>query len=242
MFRKCMRLAAAALLVAGLGIASVQGHTVTASGLNVRSGPGLNFHVITTLAHGTHVNTTGQSGSWTKIDSPVNGWVYSAYLSSGSGGGGGGGGSSGGTSGAGFINLPASGYGWYSYVAAYRRWGTPRMVHGLETLGRRWKNGYPGPSGHHLRYGDISLQNGGPFSPHVSHRLGVDVDMSPITTSGNGGPTSVGASSYSLHYNVKFAQLQRSVFNVRLMLHNNSHVPGTTYWPGHADHFHLRIW
>ncbi len=225
----------AAIVIASL---ATYGHTVNVSGLNVRTGPGTGYAVVRTLSRGTVVNTVSTYGAWTKINSPATGWVYSAYLSNTSHTGS----TSGGTSGAGFINLPASGYGWASNVASYRRWGTPRMVYGLIAMGRSWTTGYPGVTGRILRYSDISLQNGGYFYPHVSHRYGVDVDVSPITTSGSAGYTSVGWSSYSTYYTQKYVYLQRRTWSVNVIFHNNSRISGVTYWPGHYNHLHTRIY
>ncbi len=71
-------MAAAVMSVAGT--LRTDAHTVTASVLNVRSGPGYGYTVTGSLTHGTVVNVTGTSGSWSKINSPKTGWVYSAYL------------------------------------------------------------------------------------------------------------------------------------------------------------------
>ena len=242
MVNRVMGLIAVALIVSGIAITPATGHTVTASSLNVRSGPGYGYSVIGTLSHGTVVNTVATSGAWTKINSPKTGWVYSAYLANTSHTGGTSTSNLGTVSRVGFVNLPSSGYGWVSNVASYRRWGKPRMIVGLETMGRRWKDGYPGSSGHILRYSDISLMNGGYFSPHVSHRLGVDVDVSPITTSGSAGYTYVGAWSYSTYYTQKYVHLIRSTWSVQYIFHNNSRISGVSYWPGHANHLHIRIY
>lgn len=48
--------------------------------LNVRNAP--NGKVISSLRKGTAVRVTGVSGLWSKISSPVNGWVSTNYLSS----------------------------------------------------------------------------------------------------------------------------------------------------------------
>lgn len=48
--------------------------------LNVRTQP--NGSILTTLRKGTQVTVSEISGSWSKITSPVTGWVSSAYLSS----------------------------------------------------------------------------------------------------------------------------------------------------------------
>ncbi len=55
-------------------------HTVNVDSLNVRSGAGTTYSIVGTLKKGTEVATVSTSGSWTKISSPLTGWVYSTYL------------------------------------------------------------------------------------------------------------------------------------------------------------------
>ena len=50
--------------------------------LNVRSGPGTNYSKVSSLSKGTQVTVTEINGDWSKISSPVSGWVSSSYLSS----------------------------------------------------------------------------------------------------------------------------------------------------------------
>lgn len=52
--------------------------SVTASKLNVRSGPGTRFNVIGSLKRGDVVKIEATSGSWSRIDS--DGWVHNGYL------------------------------------------------------------------------------------------------------------------------------------------------------------------
>ena len=139
----------------------------------------------------------------------------------------------------GFVNLPRNGVGFKTNSAAYRQWGTPRMINGLVSLGKEWNSAQ---RGHFLTYSDISLQHGGYFPPHVSHQKGVDVDMSPITTSWNGGATYVGAGNYSTPGTANLVWwIYHTPWSVNLIFHNNSRIGGVTYWPGHADHLHVRI-
>ena len=58
--------------------------TVTASVLNIRSGPGTGFAVIGELFEGTQVTVLREEGEWSEISSSVAGeaWVASAFLSS----------------------------------------------------------------------------------------------------------------------------------------------------------------
>lgn len=73
------RLTAAAALVFVTTWADAD--TVNVDSLNVRSGPGTTYSIIGSLKKGTEVVKVSISGSWTKISSPIAGWVYSAYLS-----------------------------------------------------------------------------------------------------------------------------------------------------------------
>lgn len=56
--------------------------TVTAYALNVRSGPGTGFAVITTVARGTQATVIGQSGGWynIRLASGRTGWVSGQYF------------------------------------------------------------------------------------------------------------------------------------------------------------------
>lgn len=50
--------------------------------LNVRSGAGTGYRVIGSLRKGTAVTVAESNGSWSRIVSPVSGWVSNSYLSS----------------------------------------------------------------------------------------------------------------------------------------------------------------
>src|SRR6266850_3541791 len=44
--------------------------------------------------------------------------------------------------------------------------------------------------------GQISRKGGGPFPPHKSHRLGVDIDVRPMRTDGQNQPVSIDDAKY----------------------------------------------
>ena len=54
--------------------------TSTSVGVNVRTGAGTGYSKIGALADGTTVTVAETKGSWSKITSPVSGWVSSDYL------------------------------------------------------------------------------------------------------------------------------------------------------------------
>lgn len=74
-----MRSAAAVVFLFVIG-GLLSAHTVTVDVLNVRSGPGTGYSIVGTLRKGAVVNVIGTSGAWSKINSPLTGWVYTAYL------------------------------------------------------------------------------------------------------------------------------------------------------------------
>jgi len=53
-------------------------YEVTASSLNMRSGPGTSFATNGKLTNGTRVNELGRSGVWVRVDSDS--WVHGGYL------------------------------------------------------------------------------------------------------------------------------------------------------------------
>ncbi len=213
----------------------------TKDALNVRQAPSKQSRILRVLKRGTRVSVEKFGKTWAKIHAPVPGWVMKKYIGKHKPGSGGGTVNLGARSAAGFVNLPGGGYGYTTYIGAYGRWGVPRLVSGLISMARRWRNGYPGVSGRHLNFGDISLQNGGYFYPHQTHRDGHAVDMLPVSTSGSAAGVVVGGWGYSTYYTQKLANLHRSVWSVSFILHNNSRMYGVRYYPGHDNHLHTAI-
>lgn len=206
---------------------------VTASTLNVRSGPDTRYRILGTLPNGTSVAVRGSQGDWRNVSyEGQDAWVHGAYLTGGSGGG-----TPSGTSAAGFIPLPASGPGYYAYSAAYRRWGLPRMIYGFQRVARLWDQ-QPRPR---LGVGDVSLENGGPFPPHVSHQRGVDMDVRPVRNDGVEAPVTIYDSTYSRARTQTLIDLFRSETSINLILFNDRATTGTQTWPGHDNHLHVRI-
>jgi murein endopeptidase len=111
------------------------------------------------------------------------------------------------------------------------------MVYGLERIGARWDRERGGAR---MGVGDISLMNGGDISGHVSHEKGVDVDVRPQRTSGEG-PVTRFMSTYSRTRTAALQRLFRAELPVTLMLFNDTRIAGTTRWPNHDNHFHCRI-
>jgi uncharacterized protein YraI len=215
---------------------------VTARALNVRTGPSTRYRRIRTISRGTRVSVIGSQGRWLRIRvGTVTGWSHGAYFAR-----------AGAppstpnpgtrpTSGAGFIQMKASGPGFYTYQAGYRRWAKPELIYGVERAGRKWQASSSGlrPS---LGIGDISRENGGRFSPHVSHRYGVDMDARPLRKDTVRAGVTITQSAYSRANTQAYFDILRSELNVKLILFNDRNVRGRQYYRGHSNHFHLRIY
>lgn len=70
---------AAGLVVAVL-LTPAWAHTVNVSSVNVRSGPGTQYAIVTQLTFGTQVMIASTSNGWSNITSPAKGWISSTYL------------------------------------------------------------------------------------------------------------------------------------------------------------------
>jgi len=205
-----------------------QTRRVTASALNVRSGAGTSYRVVGQLTQDTWVAVLDTDGDWREIGyEGQRAWVHGAYLQ------GAGVSAPRATSSAGFVALPASGPGFYSYTTAGNRWGVPNVIYGLERAGARWANtGRP-----RAGIGHISLEQGGPFPPHQSHRFGKNVDVRPVQTGGEG-PCTISDADYSRAGTQALIDIVRAEINAHSILFNDSGVSGVSYYAGHHNHFH----
>lgn len=220
---------------------------VTASLLNVRRGPSTGYGVVGQAGYNSRWVVVGNSGSWRKIYyGGATRWVHGNYLS-GVGGTtaapppttGGLPGSS-----AGFVQLPASGQGFYAYSSSGRRWGTPAMVYGMMNAASAWKS--QNPSYPRISIGDISATNGGYFPPHVSHRYGKDVDYRPVSNSSYEGPLTIWQSNYSSYRNRRWiTEYAKKYLNVKVIGFQDAAIYNSLWyvqnWSGHHNHHHLRI-
>ncbi|HET6584086.1 MAG TPA: penicillin-insensitive murein endopeptidase, partial [Nannocystaceae bacterium] len=63
-------------------------------------------------------------------------------------------------------------------------WGTPRTIHAIERAVAQYKRQHRG--GPKVHIGDISKRGGGALHPHLSHRLGRDVDVGYVLRGADG--------------------------------------------------------
>jgi len=156
----------------------------------------------------------------------------------------------------------------YTLKAAAYSWATPRTVALLRDAIHEYARGRKAPK---LHIGDISLKNGGPFSPHLSHQDGRDIDIGYVLH--DRGRFGV-ASSSNLDRRHTW-QLLRTLldtraityvfvdYEVQRMLYEHALGEGLApeqldawfqypygpraargiirHWKGHRDHFHVRF-
>jgi peptidoglycan hydrolase-like protein with peptidoglycan-binding domain len=123
------------------------------------------------------------------------------------------------------------------------RWGTASTIRHVRGAGTRFLKEQRG----RIAVGHISNEHGGYLSPHVSHRVGLDVDIRPVRTDKQqcGAGTTWKSSSYARHSTrlmveaIRRAAPQRVEviwFNDPVLVQKGL----TEHLSGHDDHLHVR--
>jgi murein endopeptidase len=92
--------------------------------------------------------------------------------------------------------------------------------------------------------GQISKKGGGPMPPHLSHRLGVDMDVRPMRTDGQNASVTIDDAAYDRATTTALIDLWWKKAPVQLVLFNDPTVIGAGLSrpsPGHGNHFHVRL-
>ena len=126
---------------------------------------------------------------------------------------------------------------------ASHRYGLPETIAALEAIGRHWQSVHP--SAPLVRIRDISRCGGGRFSPHGSHRMGIDVDIGLMRSDGR-----TEAVNFSLQPDVYSAPLTQhlvdtirgnGVLRVQQIFFADPQVSNVTHDKQHFDHLHVRF-
>ena len=152
------------------------------------------------------------------------------------------------------VLLPEEGIGYRHFYGSdglnMDNWGTLKFIKVIEQVGREWNLKYP--NGPRISIGDISLQNGGTFSPHGSHQNGQDADIRYIRSDGTEASFTFGSDPIN-DYNQTANQAlidffcnagARKIFadtQSSLVGHFGCTVTDPIPVGAHADHFHVRI-
>lgn len=123
------------------------------------------------------------------------------------------------------------------------RWGTGAAVGQIEAAASQFYASGNGP----VAIGDISLEHGGDIAGHVSHEVGLDMDVRMIRTD-NGQCSSGCQWNLSCYDRAATRALIQAIRNtapghVQLIFFNDPVLIGeglTTYYDNHDDHLHVR--
>jgi Putative peptidoglycan binding domain/Penicillin-insensitive murein endopeptidase len=137
-------------------------------------------------------------------------------------------------------NTPTAGVCPYSNDG---RWGTAGTIRHVRGAGARFRTGGRG----RMAVGHISREHGGFLSPHVSHRVGLDVDIRPARRDGDQCRlgTTWQSSSYARHSTRLMIEAIRRAApqRVEVILFNDPALVQkglTEHVSGHDDHLHVR--
>jgi peptidoglycan hydrolase-like protein with peptidoglycan-binding domain len=138
--------------------------------------------------------------------------------------------------------LPDGGRGYRTYGRdGNDQFGLSSTIRNLQSLGEAWADRHPDIN---IFIGDISKRNGGPFSPHSSHKDGRDVDLRPFRHNGVPGPVEVGNPAYDHVLTRELVLLIREMFpGVKILFNDpvliNANL--TRFFAGHHNHLHVRF-
>jgi len=131
----------------------------------------------------------------------------------------------------------------YSVGNGRANWGTGAAIGQLEAAARGFaRTGHGGVS-----VGDISREHGGLIAGHLTHRTGMDVDVRLVTRAGNQcfRVTNWRLAAYDRSATRLLIRAIRAAApgHVKLIYFNDPQLIReglTTWFPGHADHLHIR--
>lgn len=139
----------------------------------------------------------------------------------------------------GFIQLPASGPGYYWYGDSFGHWGTPRLVYGMERAAARWAREQPNAP--RIGMGNMSLRRGGFYRGHETHRTGRDCDVRPIRNDGQEAPCQITWGTYHRDLTALAIRYCREATGAYEVLFNDTRIPNVRKVKGHHNHFHVSI-
>lgn len=99
-------------------------------------------------------------------------------------------------------------------------------------------------SGRPFSIGQISKKGGGPFPPHLSHRLGVDIDVRPMRKDGQNHSVTIDDAEYDRAQTTELIDLWWENAPVQAVFFNDPTVIAkklSQFVKGHGNHFHVRL-
>jgi hypothetical protein len=130
-------------------------------------------------------------------------------------------------------------------TGANGQYGEARTIKMIQDVGREFAKGdVPTPFG----VGNISLQGGGEFKPHTSHRDGLGFDARPVRADGKAGNMDYRHSGYDREGTKRLfrtiiatGQAKKILFNDPEILEDPEFEGVVMPWPRHNNHFHVQL-
>ena len=139
--------------------------------------------------------------------------------------------------------MPRAGAGFCCHKPQSRRYGLPETILALVQVGMLWLLAHP--RGPRVRISDISQRGGGKLSPHVSHRVGLDVDIWLMRNDGKEQVVNFRTqrSVYSQSLTQELVDTIRSngVLPVKCIFFEDKGVRGVRGDGRHFNHVHVRF-
>lgn len=140
--------------------------------------------------------------------------------------------------------LPASGVGFVTNNRGANgefQFGEQSTIDAALAVAQAWNEANPERP---FSIGQISKRGGGPFPPHVSHRLGTDIDVRPMRLDGQNLPVTISNTNFDRPRTTELVSLWWEKAPVQSLFFNDPTVISaglSQFVNGHHDHFHVRL-
>ncbi len=140
--------------------------------------------------------------------------------------------------------LPESGTGFVTNNRGNNgefQFGQQSTIDAALAVGTAWDGLH---SQHPFSIGQISKEGGGPFPPHKSHQVGLDVDVRPMRLDGQNQPVTITDSEYDRALTTALINLWWQKAPVQMVFFNDPTVIAaglSQFVNGHHNHFHVRL-
>ena len=121
------------------------------------------------------------------------------------------------------------------------QFGQQSTIDAALVVGEAWNKSH---SDRPFSIGQISKKGGGPFPPHKSHRLGVDVDVRPMRRDGKNEPVTITDPEFDRELTTSLITLWWQKAPVQAVFFNDPTVIAAglgQFVNGHHNHFHVRL-
>src|SRR5262245_11779622 len=142
------------------------------------------------------------------------------------------------------VQLPVSGPGFVTNNRGPNgefQFGQRPTIEAALRVGAAWNSLH---SGQPFSIGQISKAGGGPFPPHKSHRLGIDIDMRPMRLDHQNAPVTISDPQYDRAFTTELIDLWWTKAPVQQVFFNDPTVIAkrlSQFVAGHDNHFHVRL-